>query len=120
MKDHVAESTTPPGARTELDHGAVWNRRVFDDDDNAIANVETLVSTISLLNVIFVDNGHVGTNAGIFIKNGTFYGCALANPHRSATTPDTDDLSSTTPDDLLLIPSTAQSGLRLELLYRTW
>ena len=68
------------------DHSSVLDGGVLDNNNNAVADVKALIGTISFLDVILVDDGDVGSDASIFIENGTLHRRALPYPDRNTTT----------------------------------
>ncbi len=59
----------PPS--TNLDCHPIGNSRVLEHNYNATANVETILFALGFLDTFFVDNHHIGSDAGILIDDGT-------------------------------------------------
>ena len=53
-----------------LNNGAIGNNRILDNDSNAIANIKSLVFSLSFFYMVFVHNLYITTNASIFINDG--------------------------------------------------
>ena len=66
------------------DHGSIGNGAIFDNHDDAIANVEIVLRAISFFNMILVDDGHVLADSCILIKNGPLDCGAFADTDRRA------------------------------------
>ena len=86
MRDGSVRCRRSDRKRNPSDHSAVLDGGVFNNNNNAIADVETLIGAISFLDVILVDDGDVGSDAGVFIENGAFHRGALPHPDRNPTT----------------------------------
>ena len=69
-----------------LDHGSIGDGCVLDNNNNSVADVEALICTVSLLHPIFVDDGDVGADAGVFIEDGCLHSRSFTNAKGNSST----------------------------------
>ncbi|MCE3242514.1 MAG: hypothetical protein K0Q83_3021 [Deltaproteobacteria bacterium] len=63
-----------------LDDRAVRNRCVLDDDDNAIANYEAKVLTVTFLHAILVKHPDITADARVLIDDRSLNDCGSQSP----------------------------------------